>query len=667
MPDLNIENNKDFPQGSAIKKAGLGNFLSRLFGFQRTSNNKIEFTKVDVASNQRVGQALLNSAVTSTPMSERLEGLFQTWLSDNTDKLTELSSRAQRVSQLQYMYLNDPYVNRTVALYADEACQLDAQDTLIEIETPDPRMTRDMYNLLNQWGITQSRVRTTIEQLALYGDAFWSNKVTDKGIERIIPLQQLQVTDRVEFNPTKVMELQKKKSGSLYNAISKNYLLNNMFDNIASSEDFTDIFDSKLFGFEIDSDLVVPPWCITHFRIGGESSDFWPWGTSPVLGALSPYKQTQSTITLQSLARMMSFPITLYKVKTDENMDEARQFATVNRVREAYDNIGVSPAQGNSEVYTVNTKIWMPDGLLDVDIKKPEISSSDGVEDIKLYQEREAIGLGLPKSFFGGEGDWYGAEKSGKALTQQYKPFARKVYSIQSAFLESLADEFRIHFAITGQHDFRIPFTLSMKYPSTEESEEKTQAENSSLELANNVIDMVRAAIGASDEEPLPPDIVRDIIAKYTFLEPQDIMKWTRDASYNQILNSDEEDEDPDTGFGEGPDLEGSETEGEGSSGSEEPEMNSSSVLESRKKKYQRLREAELVKRYTENKNALYFQSLRECAISGFIRNNRNVQVYFTASNSSDLMLETLNKENNKTRLKESCSRSSKGKKKKSN
>ena len=95
--------------------------------------------------------------------------------------------------------------------------------------------------------------------------------------------------------------------------------------------------------------------------------------------------------------------------------------------------------------------------------------------------------------------------------------------------------------------------------------------------------------------------------------------------------------------------------------------MNSSSVLESRKKKYQRLREAELVKRYTENKNALYFQSLRECAVSGFIRNNRNVQVYFTASNSSDLMLETLNKENNKTRLKESCSRSSKGKKKKSN
>lgn len=655
MPDLEIKDNKT-PGGSAIKRAGLGTFLSRLFGFQRTSDDKLEFTKVDVSSSQRIGQALLNSTVVATPMSERLEGLFQTWLSDNTDKLNELSFRAQRVSQLQYMYLNDPYVNRTVALYADEACQLDTQDTLIEIETPDPRMTRDMYNLLNQWGVTQLRIRTTIEQLALYGDAFWSNKVTDKGVERILPLQQLQVSDRVEFNPTRVLEMQKKKSGALYNAISKNYILKNMFDTMASSEDFTDIFDSKLFGFEIDSDLVVPPWCITHFRTGGESSDFWPWGTSSVLGALSSYKQTQSTITLQSLARMMSFPITLYKVKTDENMDEARQFATVNRVREAYDNIGVSPSQGNSEVYTVNTKIWMPDGLLDVEVKKPEVSSTDGVEDIKLYQNREAVALGLPLSFFGSEeGGWYGGQNSGKSLVQQYKPFARKVYSIQSAFLESLADIFRIHFAITGQYDFRIPFTLSMKYPSTEESSEKVDAENSSLELASNVIGMIKTAIGASDEEPLPPDIIRDIVAKYTFLKPQDIMKWTRDATYNQALNNEEESEDGDFG-GPGEDLyspEPSSMDMDTGEGVSEEGPSTASVVEARKLKYKRLREIELSNRYRNAKDDIYFQSLKECAVNGFIRKNRHIQVYQDVSGSMDLMLETLSKEKGETHLKE--------------
>lgn len=648
MPDLKIDNSQA-PQSSAIKRSGLGNFLSRLFGFQRNKNN-IEFVKVDVGSNERVGQALLNNKVTSTKLSGRLESLYQYWLTDTTDKLTELSDRKSRLEQLQYMYLNDPYVNRTVALYADEATQLDEQDTIIAIETPDPRMTRDMYKLLSQWGLTQPRIRATIEQLAIYGDAFWANKVTDNGIERIIPLQQYQISDRLEFNPVKVMEVKNKKEGAFFNSLSKNYLLSKMFDNMTSSEDFTDIFDAKLFGFTVGDDLVVPPWNVTHFRIGGEASDFWPWGTSPILGALSPYKQTQSTITLQSLARMMSFPITLYKVKTDENMDEARQFATVNRVREAYDNIGVNPSEGNSEVYTVNTKVWMPDGLMDVEIKKPETSSSDGVDDIKLYQDREAVALGLPRSFFGEEG-WFSSGNSGKSLIQQYKPFARKVYSIQSAFLEGVADLFRIHFAVTGLYDFRIPFTLSMKYPMVEQDDGYTDSQNKSIELAKSVTDLIRSSIGAGDDESLPPDIIRDIINKYTFLNASDILKWTRGAEYQSLSNEMEnpEGEEDEGGFGgfddEGPSFSDIEEPPEPGSGPE------GGVEESKKNKGSRLRERRLLEKYEGVRDKVYFDALKECAVTGFVRGGRHVQLFETSEASADLMLETLSSEKKKSKL----------------
>ena len=650
MPDLKIDKSQ-LPQSSAIKKSGLGNFLGRLFGFQR-NKNKIEFVKVDIGSNERVGQALLNNKVTSTKLSGRLESLYQYWLTDTTDKLTELSDRKSRLEQLQYMYLNDPYVNRTVALYADEATQLDEQDTIIAIETPDPRMTRDMYKLLSQWGLTQPRIRATIEQLAIYGDAFWANKVTDNGVERIIPLQQYQISDRVEFNPVKVMEVKNKKEGAFFNALSKNYLLSTMFEDMTSSEDLTDIFDSKLFGFAIDNDLVVPPWNVTHFRIGGEASDFWPWGTSPILGALSPYKQTQSTITLQSLARMMSFPITLYKVKTDENMDEARQFATVNRVREAYDNIGVNPSEGNSEVYTVNTKVWMPDGLMDVEIKKPETSSSDGVDDIKLYQDREAVALGLPRSFFGEEG-WFSSGNSGKSLIQQYKPFARKVYSIQSAFLEGVADLFRIHFAVTGLYDFRIPFTLSMKYPMVEQDDSYTDAQKGSLELADSVTQLIRSAIGASEDEALPPDIIRDIINKYTFLNASDILKWTRGAKYQNLANEmenpeGEEDEGGFSGLGEGEGSPSFSDIEEPPEPSAEPE---SGIEESKKNRGSRLRERRLLEKYETVRDDVYFRALKECAITGFVRDGRHVQLFEKASDSSDLMLKTLSKEKMKSKL----------------
>lgn len=659
MPELNL-NPPQTPQSSAIKRSGFNNFLSRLFGFQRTnkgqSNTGVEFVKVDIPSDQKVGQSLLNNLVTKTPMSEKLERLFQNWLSDNTDKINELAERAQRVSQIQYMVLNDPYVNRTVALYADEATQLDQQDTILNIETPDPRMTKRMYELVSLWGLTQVRIRETIEQIATYGDAFWANKVTERGVERIIPLQQLQVTDRVEFNPVKALEMKKRKEGSFAAFASKNYLIDKMLTTMGDSEDFADMFDTKLFGFEIDRETIVPPWCVTHFRVGGEASEFWPFGTSPILGALAPYKQTQSTITLQSLARIMSFPVTIYKVKTSENVDEGRQFATVNKVRESYDNIGVSPTAGNSEVYTVNTKIWVPDGLLDVDVKKPEVSSADGVDDIKLYQDREAVALGLPKSFFGDDG-WYSTGKSGKALMQQYKPFARKVFSIQSAFLASLADLFRIHFAVTGEYDFRVPFTISMKYPAVEVDEEVNKSRKDSIDMAGSVVELVKGAIGAGEDDGLPPDIVRDIIGKYTFLDPADILKWTRDARYSQlsaISSSDEASEDEEEG---------------GDESSEEPaDMGDLDlgIEESKKSEEQRLREKIMMRRYNEQKNKIYFNILKEAAVNGFVRNNQHIQVFNTIPSVNELMLETLSgeckAENN--RLKEGLKKAKKSNKK---
>ncbi len=667
MPSLDKDGIQDGGHpSSAIKKSRLNRFLSTLFGWRKSSSpngrSSIEFSQVDIgAKEQRIGQAYINNAPNlKGPMSQKLEELFNLWLNDNTDKLTDLHQRAQRLDQLEYMYLNDPYVNRTVELYADEATQLDQQDTLIDIETPDIRMARDMYKLLNQWGITQSRVRETIRQMALYGDGFWANTVTDKGVERIVPIQQYQVTDRVEFNPIEALEMKKRKEGFFGSFASNNFLIDQMLDQLEDCSSFSDLFDTKLFGFNIDNDLTVPAWSITHFRVGADGSQFYPFGTSPILGALAPYKQTQSAIALQSLLRQTSFPITLFKVKTNENMDESKQFALVNRVREEYDNIGVSQKVGNSEVYTVNTKIWVPSDLLDIEVRKAESSGeSADVDDIKLYQDREAVALGIPKSFFGEEG-WKGLAHSGRSLMQQYKPFARKCFSIQSAFLEGLADLFRLHFAITGIYDFRVPFTLSMRYPSVEKDDDYTNAQKSSIELADAVAELVRKSIGASDEDPLPADIIRDIISRYTFLDPADIMRWTRDARY--FVNSKESDEEEDSGLGGlSPDEEESipesmENGGAHSSSGRRPSWNERlRDYETREMtESQRLRERKMVDLYREERGNIYFESLKSSAVNNFVRNGSHVEVFNTTDNHTDVMLDVLNSQHARTRLKES-------------
>lgn len=665
MARLEINNNEDLkkiPDSSAIKKSGFSNFMSTLFGWRRgKNNNTVELSKVDVKANeQRIGQALLDNLPNlNGQMGQKLEELFNIWLSDNTDRYQEIQKRMNRINQLQYMILNDPYTNRVIELYADEACQLDQQDTIIQIDTPDPMMTKDMYSLLNTWGITQTRIRDTFKQLASFGDAFWANSITDKGVEKIMPLQQRQVSDIIEFNPMKALELKKKREGFFGAFASNNYLIDLMLKYMEDKDSFADMFDTKLFGYYIDENLAVPAWSVTHFRVGSDGSEFYPFGTPPILGALAPYKQTQSAIALQQIGKELSFPITLYKVKTDENMDEVRQFAVVNRVRESFDNIGVQKAVGNSEVYTVNTKIWLPDNLLTVEVVSPGKSENDGVDDIEFYQQREAVALGIPKSFYSEEG-WSSLAHSGKSLTQQYKPFARKCYSLQSAFLESLSDLFRIHYAITGKYDFRIPFTLSMRYPVLEEDSEVTEAKKASIDVAETVIGLVKAAIGIGEDETLPADIVRDIVNKYTFLDADDIMKWTRDAKYVTTISGEEGEGGGLGGGGSASagsnidiDLGGGDTSGDAGAdldlgggsdlgGEVEP------TIESIKSHKARLREERLVRKYKENRNRIYFDALKECAVSNFARNGKHTVVCNMISTHIEPMLETLNSQHKK-------------------
>ena len=665
-------------------EAGLNNFLSRLFGWKKNTKgngNPVEFVTVDLDSNQKIGQALaqdlmdISSNIESGNLSKHLQGLLDSWLTDTTDTQQELAKRMDLIKQIDYAVRTDPYIGQVVKLYADECTQCDLQNQVISIETPDPLMTKRMYELLSIWGVTQNRCHSAIENLAEYGNAFWCNQVSSRGVERIIPLKQHQIKERIEFNPVEVAEKRATKTGSFMNAVSKNYLLNKMVNGLEAGEDYCDIFDKKLFGFTMPGvnngqDIILPPWAITHFRVDGDGQ-FSPWGTSILINALAPFKQLISTIALQSLARVSSFPITLYNVKTSENTDEARQFSTVNKVRMAYDNIGVSPMVGNSEVYSVNTKLWVPKGLLEVDVKKPEVDIKF-TDDMEMYQDRVAVASGLPRAYF--EKGWGEFGDSAKSLIEQYKPFGRRAYTIQSAFLDGISDLFRLHFAISGEYDYRVPFTLSMKFPAEETSKSRLDSQTSSIEMANKVVNTVKSAIGAGDDEALPAEVVRDIMSKYAFLDPGDLQKWTKASKRALINKSTLEDlgsepslddmggDDLDSGDLED-DLGTEETGAGGDDLGEAPDSTtdigsaenvpSEPTEESTKTKLERLREKHLIESYNKNREDIYFNVLRENNIEGFRRGASHVQVYQTIPGNNDYMLETLASEHRKERLDE--------------
>jgi len=662
--------NNDTTQGkSKVARAGFLKSLGALIGGWVTNNdkkdtfsrNKLDLDFVKIKQPDSIRDLLNHSNILRGNGSEKLEKLFDSYLQDVTD--ISYQDRMKLVSEIDFMAQTDPFISRYLALEADEATQLDVQDNIISVESSDTRLTNRIYSLMRQWGITQNRIRSTIYSIAKYGDAFWGQKISDKGVEKIFPLSVKQILTRLEFNPINVIsELNQIKGFS--NLMNKDSQIQTMISGLEDTEsnsNITDMFDTKLFGYVMSEDTVVPPWEVTHFRINAEGSEMYPYGRTDLIDCLIPFKLAQSTQTLQALARTMSFPVQVFTVKTSQGMDEVSQFQAVEKVRQEYENVGVTPSAGQSEVYSVNTKMWIPEGLVDLEVRSAEVDI-DFVGDLELYFDRVLMATGIPKGYI--DQDW-GWGNSAISLVEQYKPFGRKIYTLQSAFLEGLESIIRLHLAVTGEFDYKLPFTLSMRFPAEEASDEKNSSRTNSLDLAGSIIDAVKLALGTGEEEELPPAVVKDILGKYTFLSPEDVAKWTNDSNIYWTSAAGKTaaggaDAGGDMGGGAAGDMGGGADIGDveapaddGAEGAAAPDAEDDFDFGEASKRDLQLRQLreiqikrlnELKKRYSETKNQIYINSLVENNINEFIRYKKHVKLMNYVETPASHYLEQLSK-----------------------
>lgn len=630
---------------SSILKSTFVNRLSSLFGYKpvgdtpKTEIGKrygIEFVKVDLNSpGYRFKNAALGNLFESHNLSEKLERLFDAYMEETTLTYNDIQDRQKRLNELSYLYYNDPFCARVVELVGDEATQLDVQNRLISVESPNLNFSARVYELLQLWGVTQQRIQGLCRDLELYGEGFWTHKIGLNGIEKIIPIRPNSIMERLEFSPVHMSEYLAQRDGWAYANRNRSQKIDNLIEilkkgtSMEYAENLADYFDNKLLGYEIEGDMIVPPWCITHFRFNAENSEFYPYGRPPLINCLAPFKQVYSSTMLQGLARAMSFPITMFKVKGTEGMGPEMAFDHVNTVREEYDNIGVNASSAGGEVYTVNTKMWVPDDLIDIDVKESKCDI-DFVGDIEMYQDKVAIASGVPKAYLDQEYGGFG--NSGISLMEQYKPFARHVYAIQSCFLQGLGELIRLHFAITGEFDYNTPFILSMRFPAEEMSEDKRNARKDSMEMAQAVVDLIGKSLGLEEGEPLPEDVMIDILSKYSFLDPTDIQKWVRLSSYLKPTGAEDEDDGDggdDFDFG-GDDIGGDDLGG----GDDMPESKrytlkqAKRMLRERKqfinREHIKERRKSLRERYSEIKTDLYFHFLESQHLTEFTNNTRH-------------------------------------------
>jgi hypothetical protein len=627
--------------------------LSALFGFRGVTRQNaqndfekqtgIRFVKVDTANDTfRVKQAALGSIFKNTPLTTTLNKYFTAYLNETTLVYSDIRERQQRLNELRFAVLNDPFLGRVCELVAGEATQLDQQNRLLSVESPSVAFTNKCYELFAQWGITQQRIYSVCYNLQQYGEALWAHRVSERGIERIIPLRVPALQERLEFSAAHMAEVLSQMHGQYEAQKSRGAKIDKLISMLTNKENstattphkiedlntnFSDVFDTKLLGFEFDDGLIVPPWLITHFRYNADESEFFPYGYPPLLKALAPFKQYYSTMALQGLARASSFPVQLYTVKGAEGANVYQAFDIVNNVREEYENIGVTQQSNSLEVYTINTKVWIPEGLMDMKVIESKVSY-DFTGDLEMYQDRVAIACGVPKAYLDQEFGGFG--NSGISLIEQYKPFARHVYTIQSSFLEGLGQLIRLHFAITGEFDYNIPFVLSMRFPADEMCSEKREARTASIDLANSIIEMLQSVLGMEEGTALPPDVVSDILSKYTFIDPTELQRWLRLSAIQKAASKAADDSSgEDGGDSSGDDgggnididmgAEGGDAGGDDGGGGEEPLPESEEYYNTIKKrlkekgiKEKEIHLREIRERYKIAKNDIYMQFLKE-------------------------------------------------------
>lgn len=648
------------PKSSIINSSFI-NRLNSLFGFRTLGKNEkpeteiekqwgIKFVRVDLNNDAyRVKNAAIGSTFRSQKLNTTVDYYLNEYLQDTTVSYSDIQDRQSRLNELSFMYYNDVFISRCCHLVADEATQQDVQDRIISIESPNINFVEHTYNLLNSWGITQARLNAVCFDLELYGESFWAHKIGMNGIEKIQPLAVNDVMERLEFSPVHVAKFLAERDGWMNANRDRGSKLKDLIDLIKSkssmdeAENLADMFDNKLLGFELQNGIMTPPWLISHFRYNSDHSEFYPYGRPPLIQCLAPFKQAHSTMALQGLARSMSFPVTMYKVTTPKGITPDQAFDMVNNVRQQYDNLGVTAPSAGAEVGTVNTKIWVPSELVDIDVKESK-ADIDFIEDLENYQKRVAYAANIPLGYLdpsGGEGSTY---VSGISLMEQYKPFARHVYTIQSIVLDTIGQLIRMHYAITGEFDYNTPFILSMRFPAIEETDEKRSAQQASLDLSQGIVDLLKSVLGIGDDDVLPEDVVTDILSKYSFLDPTEIQKWMRLSAFLKPVNGGDEDSGGGDEFGSDDMDMGSDDMGGGDTGGADMGGGDSGLPESKElqaAKRQILREKKKVLREKKERELEHIREIRE----RYKNASEDIYMHFIESNN---LTDWSNKNSNK-------------------
>ncbi len=464
-------------------------------------------------------------------MDSELQQFYDWWIRETSDNKQSLAHRKDRYKDIDFMIKNDSVISMAADLYADETTQVDTQNQVIIATSKNKKLEKWIVQFFDSIGLDQYKIRQIAYSLNAFGDSFLVNIIDDKkGITEIVVLDPDKVEDRIEFNAIDAKNsLSKSNKRYITSVTNSNDIMANLIAKLKDTKtNLSSMFKHYLFGYVVSPDLVLPPWNITHFRLSA-NSEFGKWGRSNFINCIAPFRQLKASKNLMAMARAAKFPKERFEIETSETMTEIEKWNAVNEARQEYQNL--TALEAVKEEFSIGGQIWTPKGLLDYSLLENRMDLGD-IADIELLRDDMIMATRIPKGYLIVDRGAFGA--SGQSLLQQFKPFGRAVYQIQSSILKEIVQLIKIQLTLSEDFDVDEPFELAMNFPVIEEASDRLRMKNDTLRLANDVISNIQSALGTRDG--LPPDVIKSVFSQLSFLDPEDVDVWI-DSSADAMLD----------------------------------------------------------------------------------------------------------------------------------
>lgn len=446
--------------------------------------------------------------------------------------------RLTRYRDMKYAVTTEPLLTSAVRTYVSECYNPQDGKKPIEIHAKNKKVEDCFYKWIQDVGLTDSLVRSDIQNLVMYGDSFWSNDIDLKGNEGVIgitPIDPFLIKNRMEINAGMVEEM-KSWGTSFINTVQTTKALNDIYKQMIgdiSGLSYSDMLKSYCLGYEVklssnenSTEVGVAPWYISHARLFTTETDFFPFGKPMLLSALPAFKSYRTTQMLVDMLRVASFPREHVKIKGEEGMDTFTRMERVDEVRMALEGMTKNNS-GDNELSSVGERVYSIEDLFELDILDSDIDL-DKLGDLE-YKRNDMVGsTGIPRIYIDTSSDDYDlGSESGEALKFLCKVFSRNLEQIREAELENISNTFRMHLMLTHTGDEENEeFELSMPNAIEDYNSDEISRISDTFSLAKDIIDAIGSCAGLERGETIDKNVVKSVLRKYLPIEASEIEKW---------------------------------------------------------------------------------------------------------------------------------------------